>query len=200
MNSWIQDLVGTFVPIFIVVDAFGTLPFVILLSEGSTRQERNNMVKVAIATAALVGLIFLFIGRLILNLMGISVGAFAIAGGTVLLVLSVNFMTKGHMVEVNKEEMVAVVPIGTPLLAGPATITTLLLLESQYPLYIVLISFVLNLLLAWLFFLFSGQIVRFMGHGGVKALSKVFSLLLAAIAVDMMISGLDMLGLISRGT
>lgn len=197
MNGWIQELILTFVPLFIVVDAFGTLPFLILLSEGSSRRERNSMVRVAVITAGIVGLAFLFIGRFVLNIMGISVGAFAIAGGIILLVLSVNFMTKGHMLEARHEEMVAVVPIGTPLLAGPATITTLLLLESQFPLYIVVISFSLNLIAALLLFTFSEHIVRFLGQGGVKAISKVFTLILAAIAVDMMLQGLDMLELIN---
>lgn len=197
MIEWLQPFLLTFVPLFIVIDAFGVLPFIIIMSEGSTARERSNIVRVAIVTAAIVGLVFLFIGRLILNVMGISVGAFAIAGGIILLVLSVNYMTKGHMMEARREEMVAVVPIGTPLLAGPATITTLLLLESQFPLYIVLISFILNLLLTLVVFSFSNQIVRFMGQGGIKAVSRVFTLLLAAIAVNMMLKGLEMLELIT---
>ena len=93
--------------------------------------------------------------------MGISVGSFAIAGGLILLVLSIKYMTTGRMVELIKEEMVAVVPIGTPLTVGPATITTLLLLLliTQFPLYMVSISFILNLLITWIIFLLSNQIV-----------------------------------------
>jgi multiple antibiotic resistance protein len=101
------------------------------------------------------------------------------------------------MVEIIKEDMVAVVPIGTPLTVGPATITTLLLLASQFPLYVVLISFALNLLIAWIIFLASNQIIRFMGQSVLKAWSRVFSLLLAAIAVSMVIQGLDMIGVIN---
>ena len=154
------------------------------------------MINVAIITATIVGLAFLFLGQFVLNVMGISVGSFAIAGGIILLVLSIKYMITGQMVEVIKEEMVAVVPIGTPLVVGPATITTLLLLATQFPLYTVLISFMLNLLVVWVVFLLSNQIVRFMGQGGLKAVSKVFSLLLAAIAVSMMIHGLGLLGII----
>jgi len=187
----------TFVPLFIVIDALGNLPFIISLSEGLSTGERRKMVHIAIITAALVGLAFLFFGRFILDVMGISVGSFAIAGGLILLVLSIKYMTTGRMVELIKEEMVAVVPIGTPLTVGPATITTLLLLATQFRLHIVLISFALNLLLAWLIFLLSNQIVRFMGRGGLKAISRVFSLLLAAIAVSMIIRGLSLLGILS---
>jgi multiple antibiotic resistance protein len=196
MHSTWQQFVLTFVPLFIVLDALGNLPFLIGISEGMSAGERHRTIHISVVTAAIVGLAFLFFGRFILDVMGISVGSFAIAGGIVLLVLSIKYMISGHMVDAVKEEMVAVVPIGTPLLAGPATITTLLLLVTQFPLYIVLISYALNLLICWLIFLASNWIVRLAGQGGLRAVSRVFSLLLAAIAVSMMIQGLEMLGII----
>jgi multiple antibiotic resistance protein len=196
MHNLLQSFVLTFVPLFIVIDALGNLPFVISLSEGMSREERRKMIHTATVTATIVGLVFLFLGQLILQALDISVGSFAIAGGLILLILSIKYMTTGRMVEAIKEEMVAVVPIGTPLTVGPATITTLLLLATQFPLYIVLISFALNMLITWAVFLASNQIVRFMGKGGLKAVSRVFSLLLAAIAVNMVIHGLELTGLV----
>ena len=196
MDGLLQSFILTFVPLFIVIDALGTLPFLISLSEGMSRPERRRMVHLAIVTAAVVGLVFLFLGQLILEALDISVGSFAIAGGLILLVLSIKYMTTGRMVEAIKEEMVAVVPIGTPLTAGPATIATLLLLARQFPLHIVLISFALNMVLTWVIFLSSNQFVRFMGKGGLQAVSRVFSLLLAAIAVSMIIHGLNLMGII----
>jgi len=196
MGTHLQYFALTFVPLFIVIDALGNLPFVISLSEGMTRLERRRMIHVAIITATIVGLVFLFFGQLILRVMGISVGSFAIAGGLILLALSIKYMATGQMVEVIKEEMVAVVPIGTPLTVGPATITTLLLLATQFPIYMVLISFALNMLITWVIFLLGEQVTRFLGQGGLKAISRVFSLLLAAIAVSMIIHGLGLLGII----
>ena len=196
MHDWLQSFILTFVPLFIVIDALGTLPFVVSLSEGMSTHERRKMVHLATMTATIVGLAFLFFGQFILNVLSISVGSFAIAGGIILLVLSIKYMTTGRMVEIIKEEMVAVVPIGTPLTVGPATITTLLLLAAQFPLYMVLLSFALNLLVTWVIFLQSSYIVRFMGQSGLKAWSRVFSLLLAAIAVSMIIRGLSMVGIL----
>ena len=196
MNNWLQSFIWTFVPLFIVIDALGNLPFVVSLSEGMSTRERRKMIHVATMTATIVGLAFLFFGQFILNVLSISVGSFAIAGGIILLVLSIKYMTTGRMVEIIKEEMVAVVPIGTPLTVGPATITTLLLLAAQFPLYMVLLSFALNLLITWVIFLQSSYIVRFMGQSGLKAWSRVFSLLLAAIAVSMIIRGLSMVGIL----
>ena len=195
-DSLLQSFIFTFVPLFIVIDALGNLPFLISLSEGLTRQDRLKMVHVATATATIVGLVFLFLGQFILQALGICVGSFAIAGGLVLLVLSIEYMTTGRMVEAIKEEMVAIVPIGTPLTVGPATITTPLLLATQFPLYLVLSPFALNMLITWGVFLSSSRIVGFMGKGGLKAASRVFSLLLAAIAVDMIIHGLELADLL----
>ena len=196
MATFWHDFLFTFVPLLIVIDALGNLPFVISMSEGLTKPQRRKMIYTALLTATIVGLVFLFFGQLILKVMNISVSAFAIAGGIILLVLSIKYVSTGHMVEATKDEMVAVVPIGTPLVVGPATITTLLLLSTQFPVYLVLISFILNMALCWVVFMFSGYIVAFLGEGGLKASSKVFSLLLAAIAVSMIIHGIDLLGIV----
>jgi multiple antibiotic resistance protein len=196
-NSIWQSFLLTFVPLFIVIDAMGNLPFVIALSEEMSPRERSKMIRNAIITATVLGFLFLFLGQLILTLMGISVGSFAIAGGIILLVLSVDYMMGGASMDIVKEEMVAVVPIGTPLTMGPATITTLLLLVTQFPLYLVVISFILNIIIAWVIFMMSTYIVRFLGRGGVKAVSKISSLFLAAIAVDMIIRGLGILGVLN---
>lgn len=191
-----ESFILTFVPIFIVIDAIGMLPFVISLSEDMTKRERRKTIHIAIITALSVGFVFLFFGQFILNVLGISIGSFAIAGGLVLLVLAIKHMTTGRMVEVIKEEAVAIVPLGTPLTAGPATITTLLLLATQFPLYMVLISFALNMLITWGVFLLGGQFSHFLGQGGLKAISKIFSLLLAAIAVSMIFQGFSLLGIL----
>jgi multiple antibiotic resistance protein len=193
----LHDFVMTFVPLFIVIDAFGNLPFLISAGQDMDRQQQRKVVNYAVLTATVVGLVFLFLGQFILNVMGIAVEEFAIAGGIVLMVLSIRYMMTGHMVTVVKEELVAVVPIGTPLTVGPATIATLLLLAGKFPLYMVLISFILNMLITWIIFFLSQKIARFMGQGGLTAVSRVFSLLLAAIAVSMVIGGLKSLGIIN---
>jgi multiple antibiotic resistance protein len=204
VHSWSDSFIFTFVPLFIVIDAIGNLPFVISASEGMLRPERRKMINIVVITAAVVGLIFLFLGQLILNVMDISFGSFAIAGGLILLALSVRYMITGQMVEsskeAKKEEMVGVVPIGTPLTVGPATITTLLLLVKQYPLYWVLISFALNLFIVWIVCMLGNWIASFLGQGGIKAVSRVFSLLLAAIAVSMVIKGMEILGVLHLTT
>jgi multiple antibiotic resistance protein len=196
MSNLINSFVMTFIPLFIVINAFDKIPVIISLSEDMSKRERFKMINTATITAAIVGLVFLFFGQFILNAMGISIGSFAIAGGIILLVLAIRYMISGRMLDVVKEEMVAIVPIGTPLTVGPGTMTTLLLLSTQFPLWVVLVSLALNIAIAWVVFLSSDPIIKFMGQGGIKAMSKVFSLLLAAIAVNMMVKGLSLCGIV----
>jgi multiple antibiotic resistance protein len=199
MHSSLESFTLTFVPLFIAIEVLGNVPIVVSLSAGMSKPERRRMIHIAVITAAALGLAFLFFGRFILDVIGISLGSFAIAGGGLLLVLSIKYMITGRWVETIKEEMVAVVPIGTPLTVGPATITTLLLLGTQYPLYMVLLSFALNLLIVWIVFMLSSQIVGFLGQGGLRAISGIFNLLLAAIGVNMIFRGLDLLGILKIG-
>jgi multiple antibiotic resistance protein len=197
MQSLFNLLLLTSIPIFIAIDPLSLPPFVLSLTEELSVHQRHKLIHSSMGTAALVGLAFLFFGQFILSTMGISVGAFAIGGGLILLVLSTNYITKGRMVENIEEAMVGVVPLGTPLTAGPATITTLLLLQNEFPLYIVLISFALNLLITWGILLLGNKLIRVLGKGGSRAISQVFSLLLASIAITMILRGLDMLGIIN---
>jgi multiple antibiotic resistance protein len=192
MSSFLHSLLMTFVPLFIVIDALGSLLFIWKASTGLSPREQRKMSHVSILTATVVGLVFLFFGQLILKAMSISVSAFTIAGGIILLVLAIRSLVTGQSVEPEPKELTAMVPIGTPLLAGPATITTLLLLANRYPLYIVLISFLVNLLITWIIFLCKNGLVRIFGEGGLKAVSNIFNLLLAAIAVSMILTGLNM--------
>jgi multiple antibiotic resistance protein len=200
MSNLIDSFVRTFIPLFIVINAFDKIPVIMSLSGDMTRHERHMMIHTATITAAIVGLVFLFFGQFILSVMGISIGSFAIAGGIILLILAIRYMISGRMLDVVKEEMVAIVPIGTPLTVGPGTMTALLLLSTQFPLWIVLVSLAINIAIAWVVFLASDPIMKFMGQGGIKAMSKVFSLLLAAIAVNMMIKGLTLCEIIKLPT
>lgn len=200
MNDLLQAFLFTFIPLFIVIDPLGTVALVIAVTEGMSRQRRRKTIHLAALTAAVVGLVFLFFGKFILAVLDISVGSFAIAGGIILLVLSVNFMTTGRMTEVTREDILAaVVPIGTPLTVGPATITALLLLSARFPLWAVLLSFILNIIITWAIFMLGNRIVSLIGQGGLKAISRIFSLLLAAIAVSMIIEGLELIGVLKVG-
>lgn len=187
----------TFIPLFVAIDAIGVLPFLLPLTGDLEASARARVIRLAMATAFGLGLGFIAVGKGVLMLLGIKVADFLVAGGLILLLLAAKDLVTGKMLEARNYSGVeaGVVPIGTPLVVGPAVLTTLLLLADQYPIIIVVISFILNLLLAWLIFAQATKIVAFLGQGGVKAMSKVASLFLAAIAIKMIRQGvLEILG------
>jgi multiple antibiotic resistance protein len=136
-------------------------------------------------TAFVIGIGFLFLGKWILRLLSVLVADFRIAGGLVLLVISLaDILRRGEMHKI-PADTVGAVPIGTPLVTGPAVLTTMIILMDVYGLKVTIISFIVNLIIAWLVFAYSGAITRVLGKAGSKAVSKIASLLLAAIAVKM---------------
>jgi multiple antibiotic resistance protein len=192
MGDILRQLGLTFIPLFVAMDSIGNLPILIALTRDMTASQRSGTVRSAMLTALALGLGFVFIGKAILLFLGIEVADFLVAGGIILLVLSVKDLVTGKMIEIKESstaETVGVVPLGTPLIAGPAVLTTLLLLVEQYLVVIVIVSFVINLVITWLLFRQCNRVVGFLGKSGVTAISKIVSLLLAAIAIKMIRQG-----------
>ncbi len=183
----------TFVPLFVAMDAVGVLPILIPLTEDMKPVERNRTVRLAVITALGLGLGFVIIGKGVFLFLGIEVSDFLIAGGLILFLLAAKDLVTGRMVDAQASvgaDMVGVVPIGTPLVVGPAVLTTLLILINQYSIVIVVVSFIINLAIGWVLFTQASRVMRFLGQGGVRATSKVVSLLLAAIAIKMIRQGI----------
>ena len=192
MVEIIRELALTFVPLFFAMDAVGNLPIFLALTQEIEPKHRRRAVHLATLTALGVGLGFVAIGKAIFSLLGIEVADFLMAGGIILLILAVRYLITGKMVEtqdLSASETVGVVPLGTPLVVGPAVLATLLLLMGKYRIPIVLSSFILNLVIQWLLFRQADRIVDFLGRTGANAISKIVMLLLAAIAVKMIREG-----------
>ncbi len=191
--EFLRDLGLSFIPLFVAVDAIGTLPFILSLTKEESPAERQRIIRYAMLTALVLGLGFIGVGRAFLFVLGIEVADFLVAGGLVLFILTIRHFTTGKLVELqagSSKGMVGVVPIGTPLVVGPAVLTTLLLLTQQYPILPLLLAFVLNLALSWGVFAQGDRIARIMREPGLRATSQIASLLLAVIAVMMVRKGL----------
>jgi len=188
----LQEFGLTFVPLFVAMDAIGVLPILLPLTQDMKVSERRRVVRLAVLTALGLGLGFVAIGKGLFLLLGIEVADFLIAGGLILFLLAAKDLITGKMVEAQASvgaDMISVVPIGTPLVVGPAVLTTLLILVDLYSVLIVIVSFIVNLAIAWLLFAQANRVVRFLGQGGVRATSKIVGLFLAAIAIKMIRQG-----------
>ncbi len=179
------------VPLFVAMDPLGILPFVVSLLAPIPESRRIAVIHIALTTALVLGLAFLFLGRLLFQVMHIEISDFLVAGGAILFILAVRDLASDQTREpVAADELVAVVPIGTPLLVGPATISLLILYTSLYGIVVVVAAFLTNMVIAWIVFSQARRIAGFLGRGGLRAVSKVASMLLAAIAVQLIRQGI----------
>jgi multiple antibiotic resistance protein len=193
MVDIIRELALTFVPLFVAMDPVGNLPIFLALTQEGTATHRKKTANLATLTAFGVGLLFVAVGKAIFSLLGIEVTDFLMAGGIILLILAIRYLITGKAVEigdVSASETIGVVPLGTPLVVGPAVLAALLLLMGRHHIAIVLFSFILNLVIQWVLFRQATRIVAVLGRTGVSAISKVIMLLLAAIAVKMIREGI----------
>jgi len=177
------------IPIMVALDAPGTLPIYVGLTEGLEREERKRIVRQSILTAFFVTVGFILVGRAIFNALGILVEDFMIAGGIVLLIIAASDIVRAGERKILATPTFGVVPLGTPIIAGPAMLTTTLVLQGSYGYTPVVLSLVVYQLLAWVMFAQSERIIRLIGINGSRAFAKVAALILTAFAVKMIRSG-----------
>ncbi|MDO9050237.1 MAG: MarC family protein [Methylotenera sp.] len=181
-----------FVPLFVAVDAVGVMPIFLSLTQGMDRDKVRQAIYRSLATAAGVALAFLALGTAILHLLGITVADFMVAGGILLFLLAIGDLLANEkllrQVDVNN---MGIVPLGVPLITGPAVLTTSMLLLNQYGAAWTATAIVANILIAGAVFFFAGTIGRVLGQVGEKIISKIAMLLLAAIGVMMVRKGIE---------
>ncbi len=172
-----------FIPLFVAVDIVGLVPIYLGITSGLDEPGRRRLVLEATLTAAGIGLGFLLVGDAVLNFLGVSVGDFQIAGGTLLLVLSIYDLVHPDQPLRQPGARLGVVPLGIPMIVGPAVLTTLLTVARTQGHGVTLISFALNLVIVWVVLRWAVLVERVLGEAGSRAVAKVFNLLLAAIGV-----------------
>lgn len=188
IEHWHNFLLA-FIPLFIAIDVVGILPIFMSLIEGIDRPQKRKIVQQSVITALSVSIGFLVIGKFVFSVLGIEIYDFKLAGGLLLLVFAINDLLFAEKGKRTIASTIGVVPLGIPLVVGPAVLTTTIVAVDTYGYIPTVTSLVVNLILVWLVFQKSDFIYRLMGDGGSKAFAKVASLLLAAIAVMMIRRG-----------
>ncbi len=186
-----DNFLKAFIPLFIAIDPIGLAAIFLALGTGVPVDTRRKIARQAAWTGGAVALLFLFLGQTIFTALGITVHDFQIAGGLILFILAARDLIHSAAEEPPKlADDFGVVPLGMPLIAGPASITTLILLAQTLGMPVTLAALAVNLVLVVLAFAYSGKIGSWIGPTGMRAISKIVSLLLAAIAVNMVRRGL----------
>lgn len=195
MNPYIES----FLPLFVAINALGIIPVYLALTEQMMPPQRRRLTLQAVATSSLLATLILFAGQLIFSLLGITVNDLRVGGGLILLVLSISNLIFGDYRrrdprnETDGEEdaaSIGVVPLGIPMIMGPAAITSILVSREAYGYLPTLTSLVINMFLVFLTLLFAPLIGRVMGAAVSRAVAKVASLFLAAISVALIRAGI----------
>lgn len=191
MPALAEKFLQAFIPLFVAIDPIGLAAIFLALGAGVPPATQRKIANQAAWTGGLVALLFLLLGKSIFSALGITTTDFQIAGGLILFIIAARDLIHSAAEEPRKiAEDFGVVPLGMPLIAGPASITTLILLTQTLGVWITLLALVVNLVLIVLAFAYSGRIGQWIGLTGMRAISKIISLLLAAIAVNMVRQGL----------
>jgi multiple antibiotic resistance protein len=179
----------TAIALFVALDIVGTLPLYVSMTSQMDRHNRNRVLDVSMIVAFVVAVLFAVAGLQLFNALGITLADFRVAGGIVLLLISLAEIVGEPEVGRRASGSTGVVPLAVPLITGPAVLTTLVLQIRQVGYGTTLLALLVNYALAWGILRKSDVVTRVVGRDGTVVFSKITSLLLAAIAIAMIRSG-----------
>lgn len=189
MNLNFKEIATATMVLFAVIDIIGSIPIIIGLRE---KAGRINSGKASII-AAIVMIVFLFLGESILKLIGVNVNEFAVAGSLILffialeMILGVTLFKEGD----TSPDLTSIFPLAFPLLAGPGSLTTLLSLRAEYEIQNIIIAIIVNIIIIYAVLKSSGKLQRFLGKNGIAVIQKIFGVILLAIAVKLFTSNIQ---------
>lgn len=181
-----------FIPVFVAIDPIGLVALFIGLGPHASPENRKQQAFLGILTGLCVAIGFIFLGKIVFAALGITVADFQIAGGLILLILAVRELVTFGPQDRGSGDEFGIVPLGMPLIAGPALLTALLILIDTVGIIFTLTSLLVNLALVALALCNADRFSRWMGRQGLRGVSKIIALLLAAIAVSLIRRGWQM--------
>ena len=182
-----------FLPLFVAFDGIGLLPVFWTLVQRFEPRQRQQAATEAALTALLVAIAFLPVSHFIFKLMGLELADIMVAGGAILIVLCLRELLLPEKLPESGSSSPGVVPLGVPLLSGPAVLTTVLLVRDRYGWQITLAALFANMALVWVMLRAAEWFMRRLGHDGAQVISKIFNLILTAFGVMLIRHGLTLM-------
>lgn len=189
MNFNFREIATASMVLFAVIDILGSIPIIIGLRNkvGHIQSEKASIVAACIMVA------FLFIGEEILNLIGIDVNSFAVAGAFVIFFLAIEMILGISLYKDDQPESASVVPIAFPLIAGAGTLTAILSLRAEYHVENIIVAIIVNIIFVYLVLKSSRRIGKILGSNGLSIIRKIFGVILLAIAVKLFATNINQL-------
>jgi len=181
-----NDALSAFLILFAVIDILGSIPIIVSLRKkvGHVQSEKATIV------AGTIMIVFLFVGESILNLLGVNVQSFAIAGSLVIFFLALEMILGITLYKEDTPNTASIVPIAFPLIAGAGTMTSLVSIRAEFATINILIAIVANMIVVYAVLKNTERLERILGPGGLSILRKVFGIILLAIAVKLFFTNL----------
>src|SRR2546425_2863823 len=194
VDSFLIDMLRATIALFVIVDPLGPVPIFAGLTKGMSLQDKRRVFRIAALVGAVLLAAFALVGQELLLLFGISLQSFQIAGGLVLLLLSIEIIFRGERMDkltlVSAEET-AVFPIAFPLLVGPGAITLTLISIQSSGIMVALSAIVIVMFVSWVVLRQTDRIYRMLGKTGAAVIARIMSLFIAAIAVQYVLAGVQ---------
>lgn len=189
--DFVTELAKAAIALFIIVDPIGDIPIFVGLTGNMEDRAKKKIYNIATLVSFVLLLVFAFTGQEILNIFGLSIYSFEIAGGILLLIIAIRILLSGSNHEdVESPESMGAVPIAIPLLVGPGAITTTMFSLQAYGIVTAILAVVIVLSITWVILRYINGIYRFLGKTGSLVIARVMALLIAAIAIQYILTGI----------
>jgi len=189
MDFDFKEFVSASMILFAIIDVVGNIPLILILREKYKviESEKASIISLGIM------IIFLFLGEIILNLLGVGINSFAVAGSIIILFIALEMILGISLFRDKNPKTASIVPIAFPLIAGPGTLTTLISIRSEYEKINIILAIIINMILVYMVLKFSYKIEKFLGEQGIDILRKVFGIILLAIGIKLFTTNIQII-------
>ena len=189
MNFDLKEFISSAMILFAIIDVIGNIPLIVLLREKYKviESEKASFVSLVIM------IVFLFVGEVLLNLLGVDINSFAVAGSIIILFLAAEMILGVKIYKDSNPKTASIVPIAFPLIAGPGTLTTLISIKSEYNDINIIMAIIINMILVYFVLKSSEKIQKVLGSQGINILRKVFGIILLAIGIKLFTTNIKLI-------
>ena len=189
MNFDLKEFISSSMILFAIIDVVGNIPLIVLLREKYKviESEKASLVSLVIM------IVFLFLGEIILNLLGVDINSFAVAGSIIILFLAAEMILGVRLYKDSNPKTASIVPLAFPLIAGPGTLTTLISIKSEYNDINIIMAIIINMILVYFVLKSSEKIQKVLGSQGINVLRKVFGIILLAIGIKLFTTNIKLI-------